>query len=114
MKKKILFGVFLTAVSILPSLVGAFDVDDYGLPRGTIYDIVENILLWLLAILGIVGIIGFVVSGIMYLISSGDDSLMGKAKNAMVYSIIGVIVGLIGYVVIQAVNNMLSVNGSRF
>ncbi|EKE21413.1 MAG: hypothetical protein ACD_7C00252G0001, partial [uncultured bacterium] len=38
---------------------------------------------------------------------AGDDSKMGTAKNAMTYSIIGVIVALIGFVVVKAVDAML-------
>lgn len=80
----------------------------FGLPQNSILAIVENLLSWLLAIFGIVGIIGFAISGIMYLIASGDDELAKKAKNAMKYSIIGIVVGLSGLVVITAINAALS------
>jgi hypothetical protein len=79
-----------------------------GLPSGSIMGIIENIMFWLLGLLGIFGVIGFVISGILYLVSTGDDDRMGQAKKAMQYSIIGVIVGLIGVVVIQAINMMLN------
>lgn len=84
------------------------------LPRESIKNILSNGVEWLLGIFGIVSLIAFVVSGIMYLVSSGDDGAMQKAKRAMTYSIIGVIVGLSAFLIIQAVNNMLSVSGSRF
>lgn len=76
----------------------------FGLPSGSIYGIIRNILLWILAIFGILGVIGFVIAGIMYLVSAGDDDMITKAKTAMNWSIIGVIVGLVGVVVIQAVD----------
>jgi hypothetical protein len=69
---------------------------------------------WLLAILGIFGIIGFVISGILYLTAAGTDDQISTAKNAMKYSIIGVIVALLGFVIIQAVNTLLSGNSSNF
>jgi purine-cytosine permease-like protein len=69
---------------------------------------------WLLAILGIFGIIGFVISGILYLTAAGNDDQISTAKNAMKYSIIGVIVALLGFVIIQAVNTLLSGNSSNF
>lgn len=80
----------------------------YGLPSGTIYDIVTGILTWILGILGFIGIIGFAISGIMYLVSAGNDDAVKKAKAAMKYSIIGVIVGLAGVVALQAVDNLLN------
>ena len=84
------------------------------LPDGSIINIVTNIMNWLLGIVGVVGIIGFVISGIMYFIAAGDDGKMGNAKNAMMYSIIGVIVALIGYVIIKAADTLLSGESSTF
>ncbi len=81
----------------------------FGLPTGSIYGIIGNLLMWLLGIFGFVGVIGFVISGIMYLVAAGDEDMIGKAKKAMTYSIIGVVVGLLGVVVIQAIN--LALNG---
>jgi len=80
----------------------------YGLPAGSILGIMENFLFWLLAIFGIAGIVGFVISGILYLTAAGDSGQIDKAKTAMNYSIIGIIVGLSGFVIIQAVNSWLS------
>jgi cytochrome bd-type quinol oxidase subunit 2 len=84
----------------------------FGLPQGSIAGIIENILSWLLLIFGFLGVIGFVIAGIMYLVAAGDDSLAERAKNAMKYSIIGIIVGLGGLVVIQAVAIALEGNGT--
>lgn len=87
---------------------GGLMMNDYGLPGGSIFGIVENILYWLLAVIGVVSIIGFIIAGIMYLTAAGDETQAEKAKSAMKYSIIGVIVGLSGFVVLQAVLYMLS------
>jgi hypothetical protein len=73
-----------------------------------------SIMSWILAILGFIGIIGFVISGILYLTAAGDEGKMGTAKNAMTYSIIGVIVGILGYVMIQAINSMLGGTSTTF
>jgi hypothetical protein len=89
------------------------NVMGYGLPSGSITGILGNILLWILRIFGILGVIGFVISGILYLTSAGDEDRMQAAKRAMFYSIIGVIVGLMGVVIIQAVNYALN-NASNF
>jgi hypothetical protein len=90
---------------------GAGAWSNYGLPAGSVFGIIQNILFWLTAIIGIVAIIGFIISGILYLVASGDETQAEKAKKAMTYSIIGVIVGLSGFVVLQAVSYMLSGSG---
>ena len=102
---------------LLPVIVSAqWTVDDKGsgLPGGSIYEIIRNIMMWLLALVGIIGVIGFVIAGILYLIAAGDSSKAETAKNAMTYSIIGVIVALMGFVIIQAVDMMLKAGSTRF
>lgn len=110
--KKIL-AVFLSVVFLampLSALAGYIVPSETGLPTGNLADgsIIINIMNWMLALVGIIGIIGFVISGILYFISAGDDTKMGTAKNAMTYSIIGVVVALMGYVIIKAADAMLN------
>jgi hypothetical protein len=78
-----------------------------GLPEGTIAQIVFEFASWILLIFGSVAIIGFVIAGILYLTSAGDEDKMKKAKQGMIYAIIGVAVGLLGYVIVQAVDEWL-------
>lgn len=79
-----------------------------GMPQGSLLGIVTNTALWLLAIFGVIGVIGFIISGILYLTAAGEEGQITKAKNAMKWSIVGVIVGLMGFVIIQAVSSWLS------
>ena len=81
--------------------------DGTNLPRTQLSVIISNIAFWLLAIFGFVAVIGFVISGLMYFISVGDEDRQETAKRAMIYSITGVIVGLAGLVVIYAVDYFL-------
>lgn len=78
-----------------------------GLPTGSIYGIIMGIMNWILVIFGFVGVIGFIIAGIIYLTSAGDETMTKKAKSAMMASIIGVIVGLGGLVIIRAADSML-------
>ena len=63
---------------------------------------------WVLTIFGFIAIIAFVVAGIMYLTAAGDDGRIKTAKTAMTWSIVGVIVALVGYVIIIAADFLLS------
>ena len=73
-------------------------------PAGGVEEILASLLSWLLGIIGIIALIAFAISGIQYLISTGDDTQMTKAKKTMQYSILGIIVALAGLVVVQAVD----------
>ena len=86
----------------------------YGLPQGSILGIASNLLFWLLSIFAIIGVIGFVIAGIIYLVSTGDETTIGRAKQAMVYSIVGIIVGLSGFLIMQAASLMLGGGGNTY
>ena len=83
-----------------------------GTPSASIYDIIKTTMNYLLAILGFIAIIGFVIAGILYLTAAGDEKRIGTAKNAMTFSIIGVIVALVGYVIVGAVDSWLSASSN--
>lgn len=86
----------------------------YNLPAGSISGIVSNLLDWLLWMFALVGVIGFVLSGIFYLISAGDEDMVSRGKDGMKWSIIGIIVGLSGIVLMQAVSLLLSGGSNTF
>lgn len=120
MKKKIQFiGRKIWVVAFLFPLAALAqwnlsNVSSSNLPKGSLYRIIEGIMKWLLGILGFIAIIAFVISGIMFLVSAGDEDRQRLAKKAMYYSITGVIVGLLGYVILQAVGSMLNVSSVTF
>ena len=93
---------------------GEHAADSQGLPGGAISDIVMQLASWLLLLLGSISLIGFVISGILYLTAAGNEERMETAKKGMIYSVIGVIVGLLGYVVVQAVNTWLGGSDADF
>ena len=62
---------------------------------------------WLLSIGGMIAIIAFTISGIQYLVSAGNDSMIETAKRNMMYSIVGVIVMLSGLIIITAIDAWL-------
>jgi|WetSurMetagenome_2_1015567.scaffolds.fasta_scaffold290209_1 hypothetical protein len=96
---------------------GLANVVAAGLPNGgsggSISTLIFNIMNWLLTILAAIAIIAFVIAGIMYLVSGGDDARMKTAKSAMIAAILGVLVGLMGLVIIYAVQNILN-GGTTF
>ena len=83
-----------------------------GIAKETPTEIIKNVINYALAIIGFLGVLGFIISGIMYLVSAGDEGAAEKAKGYMVNSIIGVVVALLGYVVMAAVTTLLVGSGS--
>lgn len=87
--------------------VGLYSAGLYGLPDNSVTNIIDNTLLWILRIFTLLAVISFVVTGIMFLMSGSNTAMAEKAKAGVGYSIIGIVVGLIGYIVIIFVDSWL-------
>ena len=55
----------------------------------------------LLFLLGAIAVIMIVVGGLRYVLSSGDASQITSAKNTILYAVIGVIVALLAYAIVN-------------
>lgn len=119
MKNKIRASLVATATALmaLPVMVAAagFEIPaDTNLPAASLVEIITGIMNWLLMAIGILGVIGFAIAGILYLTSAGDETRAGQAKSAMLYSILGVIVALVGIVALKAARAMLDSSTGTF
>lgn len=57
----------------------------------------------LLYVLGAVSIVVIIMAGIFYTISAGDSAQITKAKNTLMYAIVGLIVALLAYAIVNFV-----------
>lgn len=69
---------------------------------------IERVVNLLLFILGIIAVIVIIIAGIMYAVSAGDSSAVTKAKNAILYAIIGLVVALLSYAIVNLVVDRVS------
>lgn len=120
MKNKIksISAIITTAALTFPVLaIAQFRVDAGGgtnLQSGSIFGIIRSVMLWLLGLVGVVGVIGFAVAGILYLTAAGDEDRIATAKKAMTYSIVGVVVAIVGLVILQAAQALLGGSSTTF
>jgi len=116
--KKIAYGISATAM-LLPAI--AFGLEDSSSPSGwseefvtgtglstaSVYEVIRTLLNWLLGIIGVLALVGFVISGIMYITAAGDEDRVDKAKAMLTYSIIGIVVALVGLIIVQALSYII-------
>ncbi len=119
--KNVLYGATSAVMALAPTLASAqWNVGNVNngvqtnLANRTIGSMLNVVLNYTLALVGILGVIGFVIAGILYLTAAGDEDQAGKAKNVMMYSIIGVIVALIGYIVVTAISQVFVGGNTAF
>jgi len=110
----------LGAMVLAPQLAQAQIVDidtlkeETGLPLNDFIDILTGIMKWALAIVSVLAVLGFVIAGILYLTAAGDEDQTARARRAFVGAIFGVIVSLLGLIVLQAAQTVLSGEGAIF
>lgn len=96
----------LTVAAVKIDAVGCDGVDSVicGSGRGdnvdTVVSSVVNILMW---IVGIVSVVMIVVGGMKYTMSNGDANKVQSAKNTILYSVVGVVVAVTAYVIVNFV-----------
>jgi hypothetical protein len=107
--KSAVWAVLSATLVMTPALASAqlTTPSGTGLPQSSVFDIISNLMYWLLMIVGVIGVIGFAIAGILYLTAAGDEGRIETAKRAMMYSIIGIIVALAGLVALQFAKGLL-------
>ncbi len=106
--KKILSTVSVALLTAPVAVMGQSWAPDADVPDASIMDIVKNFMRWLLIIVGLLGVIGFAIAGVLYLTAAGDEDRIKSAKRAMLMSIVGIIVAMLGLVVMGAAYRFLN------
>lgn len=110
------FMVFGIGVVALPAPVSAIDVFPQctdGTASDTavcaseddeqIESVAKNIINLLLYIIGAVAVIVIIAAGLMYTTSTGDSARITRAKNMLMYAIIGLIIAFLSYAIVNFV-----------
>ena len=111
-------AILSVGLATLPVTVGAVDVfpqcdgsNTSAVCKSTNDDLssmIRTIVNTLLYILGAVSVLVIVIAGIMYVVSGGDLNAVNKAKNALLYAVIGLIVAILAYAIVNFVITRVS------
>ena len=78
-----------------------FGSEKEGCTEGSgIFQIIVNVILF---IIGAVAVIMIVVGGVRYTVSNGDSNAVQGAKNTIMYAIVGLVVAIIAYALVNFV-----------
>jgi hypothetical protein len=64
-------------------------------------DIIMIVVNTLLFVIGIISVIMIIIGGIMYTTSAGDSGQVTKAKNTILYAVIGLVVALLAFAIVN-------------
>lgn len=65
--------------------------------------LVQNIINLLLMAVGVIAVIMIIIGGIRYVLSAGDSSQITSAKNTVLYAVIGLVVAILAYAIVNFV-----------
>ena len=101
--KKYLISLTLLSALALPVLVAAATTS--GMPSGgaTLDGLVTGLKTAAWTIFGAVAVICFVVAGILFLTAAGNPEKVQQARNAFLWGVAGVVVGILAYSIISIV-----------
>ena len=69
---------------------------------------VSDIIKVILYIVGILAVVMIIIGGIQYTTSAGDQNAVTKAKNTILYGIVGLVIAVLAYAIVSFVVTKLS------
>ncbi|MBL4694006.1 hypothetical protein JKY72_01420 [Candidatus Gracilibacteria bacterium] len=69
----------------------------------SIRGLVLTIINYFLTFLGLVAVIMVIYGGVTYVISAGNDEAVGNAKKIILYALVGIIIILLSFVLVNAI-----------
>lgn len=87
-------------LTILAEVVKPGEVGD---KTDTLNENVTNILNAVIGVLGIVAVIVIIIGGVTYMTSSGDAGKVKKAKDTILYGVIGLVVVALAFAIVNFV-----------
>lgn len=100
-------GLFMAknvlAVEIDKGVQGGADAAKAEGTVSKLEDQVRNVTNILLLVIGIVAVIMLIVGGLMYIFSGGDPNNTKRAKDTILYTIVGIVVALLAYAIVTFV-----------
>ncbi len=108
-KKFLLLGALMTGAltlfSAIPEAAAATPLiepgDNPAQTEGDFRTIVLTILQYFLGFLGLLAVIMVIFGGVTYVSSAGNDEAVAKAKKIIMYSIIGIVVILLAFAIVN-------------
>ena len=66
-------------------------------------DLIKNVINLLLFVVGIIAVIAIIIGGIRYTTSNGDSSQTKAAKDTILYAVIGLVVAIMAFAIVNFV-----------
>lgn len=93
--KRVLLGLILFSQLLFPALVLGAEAPPEVVPPVDVLVVLDRIVDWLFTILLIIAAIAIVVAAFYFITAAGDPERVAKARNFVLYALIGVVVAFV-------------------
>lgn len=100
--------------NISPEIQAASGCSNTSVKINDLPTVIQNILNAIIGIAGVVSVVFIVVGGIQYITSTGDPGKTKKAKDTILYALIGLIVCALSFAIVNFVISQIIYNGSSY
>lgn len=97
MNKKLISSLAIVSLLVLPLAVFAVPA------TRTLTGIITSLQTLAWQIFGLIAVICFVIAGILFLTSGGDPEKVQTARNAFMWGVAGIVVGILAYSIISII-----------
>ncbi|MBQ5812305.1 hypothetical protein IIW29_01890 [Candidatus Saccharibacteria bacterium] len=89
--------------SILTTLAMGATVTKPGNGKDNLWDNIQTIINAIIGILGLICVIIMIIGGVQYMTSSGDAGKVKKAKDTILYGLIGLVICVLAFAIVNFV-----------
>lgn len=99
-------AIMLSAIGAQQALANIGDVPDTGGP-GDLSGAIQSVINFIMLLLGGIAVLVIVIAGVRMIVGGGDEGERSKARDAIIYAVVGLIIVLIASAIVNFVANNL-------
>lgn len=108
MRNRIIGLLILSVLSAIPLFIQAQSIDN-PLGDDTIIDLIRNVINFIFRLSLPVGALMIVVAGFYFLTSVGDPEKIKKAKNIIIWTLVGILVIFLSLAIIEGLKQAIGI-----
>lgn len=97
------FGVDMAAAQLIDSTDSPPNIEDATGGEGSFRTLARTIVNFFLYFLGFIATVMIIYGGVLYVTSAGNDENVQKAKKILMYAIVGIIIILLSFAIVNTV-----------
>lgn len=88
------------------------DLNGVSCSSNTVSGLIKLVINWMLALAGLIAVLFLIIGGFWYITSAGNEEQAEKGKGTVINAIIGIIIIVLSWVIVNVVSNLVASQNS--